>query len=391
MGLQISTIGSDSGLMWEQNLNSSLNTVDFHNHSPGSGVQITPQGMNISSNLNFQNNSASNIYGLMFSSSGASVATGLLYTAPSSGGGINDLFYNDFAGNVIQLTKAGIVNAIASSIPGESYSGGTFTWVQGDGSTTPANFDIGSVTIRPNTAGTTNGINIQTPSGISSSYALVMPSLPPAQQIMTLDNSGNITAPYTADNSTIAISSNQLIVKSGGITTTQISATAGILGSQLSASAGIVGTQLANNTITRNQEAAVGQQVSASCGSFSTTSATTVDVTNLTVTITTTGRPVMVFLQPAIGQPGSLYSDAGATYTIVKTLVSTPTVLGLFTVSGTVAGPIVRYPVSTILYLDTSVVGAANTYTYKVTAQRTGGTSSAVVQVVDAVLVAYEL
>src|SRR5208282_2814808 len=141
-----------------------------HDHSPGSGVPITPFGLDISSNLNIQNNELTNVYGITFSASAASLQTQFLYTAPQTGGGINDLFYNDGAGNVIPLTKGGIVNAVASSIPGESYASGTFIWKQGSGSTTPANFDIGSVTIRPNIAATTYGVVVNPPPSISSQY-----------------------------------------------------------------------------------------------------------------------------------------------------------------------------------------------------------------------------
>ncbi len=197
MSLPVSTIGTDSGLIWEQNLNTSLGLIDAHDHTPGRGVPITPAALNITSDLDFQGHSATNIYGLFFSGSASSSATGALYTAPSSGGGINDLFYNDFAGNVIQITKAGGVDSIASSIPGESYAGGTFTWVQGAVSTTPANFDIGSVTIRPNTAGTTNGVVISANAAIASQYNFVLPLLPVSTSFMAIDSSGNITTPAT--------------------------------------------------------------------------------------------------------------------------------------------------------------------------------------------------
>lgn len=55
---------------------------------------------------------------------------------------------------------------------------------------------------------------------------------------------------------------------------------------------------IANLAVTRVKQAAVGQQVSASSGAYSNISTTVVDVTNLTVTITTTGRPVMIGLMP---------------------------------------------------------------------------------------------
>lgn len=50
--------------------------------------------------------------------------------------------------------------------------------------------------------------------------------------------------------------------------------------------------KLAANAVTRAKMESVGQQLSSSCGAFTTSSTSYVDVTNLTVTITTTGRPV---------------------------------------------------------------------------------------------------
>lgn len=326
MGLLISTIGSDSGLMWEQNLNASLTTLDGHNHSPGSGVPITPQGMNINSNLSFQNFSATNIYGLFFGGSTANSSNGVLYTAPSSGGGINDLFYNDFAGNVIQITKAGILNATASSIPGESYSGGTFTWVQGAASTTPANFDIGSITIRPNTAGTTNGITLSPPSGIASAYSLVLPALPGANSFVALDNSGNVTA---------------TIPTSLGIDTGNIAAGA----------------------VTRPKQAAVGQQVSSSCGIFNHTgNVAVVAITNLSVTITTTGRPVMIMLiadGSASGNSEVVYIPGGSAQEAQIRFNRGATLVAQYGIEAT--GSFLTIPASSYLFFDTPPAG---TYSY---------------------------
>jgi hypothetical protein len=58
----------------------------------------------------------------------------------------------------------------------------------------------------------------------------------------------------------------------------------------------ITNKQIANNTISRYQLAPVGPVISGSSGSFSTTSTTFVPVTNLSINITTTGRPVMILL-----------------------------------------------------------------------------------------------
>lgn len=135
----------------------------------------------------------------------------------------------------------------------------------------------------------------------------------------------------------------------------------------------------------------VGQQISSSCSGFTTTSASFVDVTNLTVTITTTGRPVMVLLQ----------SDGSGNLAFLSTSKSAATSLSNFKILRA-STEIARYqieasatgasattnevPASSILILDTP---SAGTYTYKLQAQ--SGDSSTTTAVTWAVLVAYEL
>lgn len=187
-------INGDPGPDYANNQNQDLVIIDGHNHGPGSGVLINPTGLDISTNLNFQNNSPYNVASVIFSVPASNANLTTLYTAPQAGGGVTDLFYNDGVGNVIALTRGGLVNATIASIPGESYSGGTFTWKQGAGSTTPANFDIGSVTIRPNTAGTTNGVILGPPSGISSLFNVQLPIVPGATSFLQIDSSGNMSA-----------------------------------------------------------------------------------------------------------------------------------------------------------------------------------------------------
>jgi hypothetical protein len=67
-----------------------------------------------------------------------------------------------------------------------------------------------------------------------------------------MTNGGTMSAILNVDNSTLAISSNQLIVKAGGITTTQISSSAGITGGQI-ANTTITASNIAPSTITATQ------------------------------------------------------------------------------------------------------------------------------------------
>jgi hypothetical protein len=56
--------------------------------------------------------------------------------------------------------------------------------------------------------------------------------------------------------------------------------------------------KMADGFVNQAKRANLGQQISASCGTFNTTSSANVDIPNLAVTITTTGRPVYVGIQP---------------------------------------------------------------------------------------------
>jgi microcystin-dependent protein len=216
MSLPVPVTGVEPGPNYANDINASLNIVDAHTHAPGSGVPVTPQGLNINSNLSIENNDLTSVSGVQFSAPASSALLTRLYTAMQSGGGITDLFYNDAAGNVIPLTKAGVVNATLASIPGESYSGGTFTWVQGAGSTTPANFDIGSITIRPNTAGTTYGITVSPPSAIASSYDIILPALPSVPSYLTIDAAGNVSSSPTVASIAAAVNPSGAVIMYGG-------------------------------------------------------------------------------------------------------------------------------------------------------------------------------
>lgn len=207
MNLLLPTVGGEPGPNYAFDVNNSLSIIDSHNHTPGSGVQITPAGLNINTSLTFQSNAATNVGYIGFFAQNASLSTiQTTYSAPASS--INELWYTDSNGTATQITKNGVVNSVASSIPGQSYAAGTFIWVQGSGSITPANFDIGSIIIRPTVAGTTYGVELSPPSAISSEYAISLPLVPATTSVLTLSNSGvmgNLTASTQSYNQYIQV------------------------------------------------------------------------------------------------------------------------------------------------------------------------------------------
>lgn len=225
MGLPIPVVGVDPGPDYALNLNNCQTIIDSHDHSVGKGVQITPAGLNINSDLSLSINNLIMARSLRLApqanpfSSGSDV--GCLYEL-----GV-DLYYIDGNGNQVRITQSGAIVGTPGSISGltspasASYNGGSDTFVWQSDVNTPANMDFGAAIFR-NVSASSNGVTVQPISGLGSNYTLTLPTVPNVKSIMALDTSGNITAPYTVDNSTIVIASNVLGVPAGGIAPTQI-------------------------------------------------------------------------------------------------------------------------------------------------------------------------
>ncbi len=138
----------------------------------------------------------------------------------------------------------------------------------------------------------------------------------------------------------------------------------------------ITTVKITDANVTRAKLEAVGQQVSSSSSTFTTTSTTYVDVTNLTVTITTTGRPVVLVLQ----------STTDADNSGIRAVTGDARLKFL---RGATELPMYRYPAlvadsyyaGSIMLLD---VVAAGTYTYKIQGKITAGTLSVTCMVLSA-------
>jgi hypothetical protein len=371
MNLLQPTIGVDTGLTWENNVNTNSSTIDVHNHSSGSGVQINPAGLNINSDLPFNNQNATILRSVRFlSQSSVVLATdvGCLYES-----GV-DLYYNDGSGNVIRLTQSGSVIGSAGTITGlpsgtasASYGAGVFVFQSA--TNTSAVLDGGSYIFRNNVA-SSPGLTLSAPT-LASDYSLVLPSIPASLSFVTLDASGNIGT-------------------ASGVSAAQIT-TGTIMGSQI-ASNTITGSQIASNTITRANLTAVGQQLSASCGSFSTSSTTYVPVTNLSVSITTTGSPVMLMLiDDSSGSASSVQvstSTSGVLSELLLAFNRGATVLTNMTIFAPAisGGNFVGVPPSSFQFLDTPTAG---NYTYTVSLRANSSTTTCAMQRTK--LLAYEL
>ena len=237
MNLQIPGVGTEAGPLYATEINTTLITLDRHDHTQGNGVQITPAAININSNLPFNNNFATNIAGLTLIAQTVVPVSSTIY---QSG---NDLFFVDGLGANVRLTQnsavAGTPGSIANLVSpaSASYVAGSQTFVWQSLVGIAANMDFGSAILRNLTPNSTYSLTLQPPT-LTSSYTLTLPVIPAQVSFMTMDNTGAMRT----DIPTI-----------GALTTSNLSANANITGSQLSPMAGIVGTQLVDHTITARQ------------------------------------------------------------------------------------------------------------------------------------------
>lgn len=376
MSLPVPVVGTDPGPDWANNLNASLAIIDSHSHAAGSGVQINPSGINITTDLPYNSNNAISLRSARFSPQSILVGAADLDCLFVNG---VDLYYNDGAGNHVRITQSGGVAGSPGSIGGLSspasanYSSGPGTFIWQSAANTAANMDMASIIIRDQVAAS-NGITINAPVSLAANYSLTLPaSLPGATSFMTLSSSGNIA-------------------------------------SGPSVAAGITNANIANQTITQvllasratgTTVAAGGVAVSGSSGAFATSSASPVNVTNLSVTITTTGRPVWVFLQAFGG--AAVPPNPTATFYVQTTVGGTTSPRGAATIlngatvihcsslqtTSTVINSAIAIPSTAINTIDMSVNGVPGTYTYQVQLQVE--TSNTIAQIINSLLVAYEI
>lgn len=369
MNLAIPVVGVDLGPDWAFNVNNNFSFIDQHNHSAGSGVPINPGGLNINSDLTFNGNNAIGLRSLRLNSQASPISAvspdlGILYQS-----GV-DLYYNDGSGNQVRITQSGGVAGSPGSISNltspasASYVSANSTFVWQSAASTPANMDFASAILR-NLVANSFGLTLNPPSAMTADFSITLPTLPSVLSYLTIDASGNMGT-QNAD--------------------------------QIAAAMTTTGVNLIANERTRTTGSTVGiggVAISASCGSFSTTTGGSVPVTNLSVTITTSGRPVQLMLIDDGSVSGGSYIASIAINIALQTTETlfslyrgttqlTNQLLSLSGASSFIFG--IYEPSSIINFVD--IVGAG-TYTYTLqTGNLTANTQS---QVLFAKLVAYEL
>ena len=115
MGLTTSSVGVTAGPTWATNEQTNLTTLDNHDHTSGKGVQLGPSSLNINADLEFNQNSASELKNVIFDSSVTAATTS--YSIFQSGG---NLHWRNGSGTDVPITDGSAVKTTGGSISGMS-------------------------------------------------------------------------------------------------------------------------------------------------------------------------------------------------------------------------------------------------------------------------------
>jgi len=385
MGLTIPVPTTTPGPQYAQEIQQNFNLIDSHNHTSGQGSPIPLNALTIAQNLNMNAYSVTNL---------KSTALVNQVSAPSENGSVymsgDNLYWKDGTGAYnVQITNGNSLAGAAGTISGLPFGTASAAYLSGSGTfrfqsatNVGADVDCRTVTLRNNVV-SSFGMQVLPPS-LAANLQVTLPLVPASTKIVAMDSAGAMAANIDADNSSIEIVTNNLQVKDSGISSAKIANNA------------VITSKILDANVTKPKLAALGQQISPSCGVFNTTSTVSVGVTNLTVSLTTTGRPIMITLiSDASGAPGSWIgfsrtspatSGAGFFY-IEITGVPTLSIFHEIQLFGASSNLACRIPPSNLSYIH---VAGAGTYTISIRASSPSGAGCSA-EAVNCKLVAYEL
>lgn len=300
MSLPIPTVGQEAGPQYGFDINSSLYLIDSHDHSPGKGVQITPNGLNINSNLDMIGNILTNAASVNFESQSGTAGLNSIYEK-----GV-DLYFVDGNGNDVRITQSGGVagtpGSIANLVPpaSASYVSGSSTFVWQSNTNIAANMDMGAALLRNLSPNSTFALTLQPPAALSSNYTITLPVLPVSSSFLTIDPSGNMASSPSLTGGITTSMIGDLQVTNAKIANTTITAAK-------IANATITTAQIASATITPSNMAVVASGTTLDVATFTTTSTSFVSVGTLSTAATPpVGRPVFIYatpLSPGVADP----------------------------------------------------------------------------------------
>lgn len=189
MELVLPDVSSTLGPLWASILNTALTRVDQHDHSEDNGVKVTPAGLDINADLDFQSNDLLAALSLGMTSQDSAVTSKLGSMQVVA----NNLYYINGAGVAVQLTSGSSIISTGSGVLSVSViSSYPYTILTSDAQrvliidtssartlTLPAASNAMTVYIKDGT-GSTNAITVtpdgsDTIDGVASTYTMNTP------------------------------------------------------------------------------------------------------------------------------------------------------------------------------------------------------------------------
>jgi len=213
MSLVVPDVGT-SGPTYATQINSALDVIDAHDHTPGKGARIPPSGLNINADLPFNGNDAISLRSTRYVAQTAVLAASDDRNCVSSVNG--NLYWNNSNGVAVQITAGNGLNfASLGTIGGDYGAAGvtasavytdslkTFSWLQA--ASTFAKMAVGDLALYSTTA-STQAVSIKA-SASTAAYDYIFPITAPAANTfmrMALGGQGTfVTVNGTANQITV--------------------------------------------------------------------------------------------------------------------------------------------------------------------------------------------
>lgn len=210
MNLPVPTPSVTPGPDWADDVVADMNAIDSHDHTPGKGVPITPDGLDLNADVPLNGNDLTEVRSVNFQAQGSPLAgvadLGCIYVSGA------DLYYNDEAGNQVRITQGGSVSGSAGTITGlpsgtasASYAAGTFTFQSA--TSTPANMAVGPVAIGRNAA-SSKTVTLAPNAAQASNFAITFPAaLPASTSVVAIGSTGSLSNLATTGTGDVVLNS----------------------------------------------------------------------------------------------------------------------------------------------------------------------------------------
>ena len=200
MGLDLPTVGVTAGPTYASKNNAAFEAIDDHDHSSGNGVQIPTAGINIDADISVNGFEIHDVDVVEFD--GRLIASQVnrsIYFLSTNG----EFYVRDGAGNIVQITSGGSLNAsLLGGISGDygsgnedlTYSNSSKIYNFLQNTNHRAKIDTGDIRLFEPTSGISNAVSIKSPTSLAAAYSWILPGALPGSgtELVNVNSSGQL-------------------------------------------------------------------------------------------------------------------------------------------------------------------------------------------------------